>query len=126
MTTLAARTIDALRAEHDVLSELVLTLTEEQLSGRSGASEWSVAQVLSHLGSGAEISLASLHAALGRAKAPDDDFNRAVWDRWDSMTPTEQRDGFLEHNRALVEAVEALTPEQQGSWRCRSASCPHL
>jgi len=31
------------------------------------------------------------------------------------MEPAQQRDGFLEHNRTLVEALEALTPEQQSS-----------
>ena len=124
MTTLAARTIDALRAEHDALAHLVPTFTDDQLSGPSGASEWSVAQVLSHLGSGSEISLASLQAALGQGEAPDDDFNRSVWDRWDSMTPVEQRDGFLQHDRTLVEALEALSPEQQASLEVPLAFLP--
>ena len=87
ITTLAIRTIEALRQEHDTLVGIARELTDDQLSGRSGASEWSVAQVLSHLGSGAEITLASLHAALGERDAPDDEFNRSVWDRWDAMAP---------------------------------------
>jgi uncharacterized protein (TIGR03083 family) len=115
MTTLAARTIGALRLEHDTLAGLVPTFTSDQLSGPSGASEWPVAQVLSHLGSGSEITLASLRAALGEGEAPDDDFNRAVWARWDSSTPEEQRAGFVEHSRTLIEALEALTPEQHES-----------
>lgn len=115
MDTLASRTIDALRDEHDALAGLVPGLTPEQLSGPSGASEWSVAQVLSHLGSGSEITLAGLLTALGEREAPADDFNRSVWDRWDAMSPDEQRAGFLEHDRILVEAFEALTPEQLAS-----------
>jgi len=115
MSTLAARTIAALRAEHDALALHATGLTDEQLGGDSGASDWSAAQVLSHLGSGAEISLASLHAALGRGEAPDDGFNRSVWDRWDALTPVEQRDGFLRHDEALVESMEALTAEQHSS-----------
>lgn len=115
MTTLAVRTIGALRTEHDTLTELIAGLSDEQLSGPSGASEWSIAQVLSHLGSGSEISLASLRAAVGEGPAPDDDFNRSVWSRWDAMAPTEQSNGFLEHNRVLVEALEALTEEQHDS-----------
>ncbi|MCW2784239.1 MAG: hypothetical protein JWP74_756 [Marmoricola sp.] len=115
MTTLAVRTIDALRHEHDDVASVVSTFTPEQLSGPSGASEWSVAQVLSHLGSGSEISLASLQTALGEREAPGDDFNRSVWDRWDAMTPADQLAGFLEHDRALVEAFEALSPEQHAS-----------
>ena len=55
MPTLADRTIQALRAEHDALSPLVAGLTDDQLRAASGAGDWPVAQVLSHLGSGAEI-----------------------------------------------------------------------
>jgi len=115
MSTLATRTIDALRTEHDTLAALVTTLADDQLSGPSGASEWSVAQVLSHLGSGSEISLAGLRAAVGEGETPGDDFNRSVWDRWDAMSPTEQAEGFLRHDEALVAALEALTPEQRSS-----------
>ncbi|HWC24656.1 MAG TPA: maleylpyruvate isomerase family mycothiol-dependent enzyme [Flexivirga sp.] len=112
MTDLAIRTIEALRQEHDALVDVAHDLTDDRLSGPSGASEWSVAQVFSHLGSGGEITLASLNAALGEGEAPDGDFNRAVWARWDAMAPAEQRAGFLEHDRRLVEKLESLTPEQ--------------
>lgn len=112
MTTLATRTIEALRREHDVLADVASSLTDDQLSGPSGASEWSVAQVLSHLGSGGEITLASLDAALGEGDTPDDEFNRSVWARWDAMTPADQRAGFLEQNTRLVGKLEALSPEQ--------------
>ena len=47
--------ISALRNSHDRLRAAVEPLTREQLEQRSYASEWSVAQVLSHLGSQAEI-----------------------------------------------------------------------
>jgi hypothetical protein len=45
--------ISALRSGSDDLALHVRTLTPDQLTGPSGASEWTVAQVLSHLGSGA-------------------------------------------------------------------------
>jgi uncharacterized protein (TIGR03083 family) len=112
MNTLASRTIDALRDEHDALVALVATLSEDQLSGPSGAGEWSVAQVLSHLGSGSEITLANLRVGLGEREALKDDFNRSVWDRWDGMSPSDQRDGYIESNGTLVDALEALTAEQ--------------
>lgn len=115
MSTLAARTIDALRQEHDSLAALIPTLTAEQLAGGSGASEWSVAQVLSHLGSGAEIGLAGLQAALGEREVPGDDFNPSVWARWDAASPADQAAWFVEHDTALVEAFEALTVEQHES-----------
>lgn len=115
MSSLASRTIEALRHEHDALADLVSAFTTDDLTRPSGSSDWSVAQVLSHLGSGSEISLANLQVALGERDAPDDGFNRSVWDRWDAMTPAEQRDGFLEHDRALTAEFEALTDTQRDS-----------
>jgi hypothetical protein len=67
-----------------------------------------VSQVLSHLGSGAEIGLAALTASIEGGSAPDGEFNRKVWARWDAMEPAEHAAGFLEASRELVEAFEAL------------------
>jgi uncharacterized protein (TIGR03083 family) len=108
MTTLASRTIAALRSEHDDLASLVPSLSTEQLTGPSGASDWTVADVLSHLGSGAEIMLATFRTALGDAEAPGPDFNQGVWDRWNALSPQEQAAGWLGSDEALVAALEAV------------------
>jgi uncharacterized protein (TIGR03083 family) len=113
MTTLADRTIEALRSTNETLAAAVGDLPEEALTGPSGASEWTIAQVLSHLGSGAEIALATLTAAVEGTAAPGPDFNPGVWDRWNAMSPREQADGFLEHDARLVTAYEELTAEQR-------------
>ena len=102
MTTLAGRTIAALRSEHDTLTSAVPGLSTEQLTGPSGASEWTVADVLSHLGSGAEITLASFRAAQGGAE-PAADFNQSVCD---------QADGWVVSDTALVTALESV-PEDK-------------
>lgn len=112
MTSLADRTITALRSTHDELAPLVAGLTEEQLRATSGASEWTVAQVLSHLGSGAEITQAGLRAAVDGTEV-EPDFNQSVWDRWDALGVQEQADGFSSYDERLVAALEALTPEQR-------------
>lgn len=113
MTSLAERTIASLRHLHDDLATLVPTLSSEQLSAPSGASEWTVAQVLSHLGSGAEIATATYRAELDGVESPGQDFNQNVWDRWNAMSPQEQADGFVETDAALVASLESLTPEQR-------------
>ncbi|WP_372661431.1 maleylpyruvate isomerase family mycothiol-dependent enzyme [Amycolatopsis kentuckyensis] len=113
MSSLVDRTITALRAEHDVLGALVRTLTDEQLAAPSGASEWTVAQVLSHLGSGAEIGRAPIARAAGETVEAED--NQTIWARWDSSTPRAQAEGFLEHNARWLDLVEAFTPEQRTS-----------
>jgi len=115
MTSLADRTIAALRAEHDLATTAVSDLTEEQLTGPSGASEWTVAAVLSHLGSGSVIALAGLQSALGLRQPPEAGFNESVWDVWNAMSPAEQRAGFLEHDAELVAAFEGLDAQQRES-----------
>jgi uncharacterized protein (TIGR03083 family) len=117
MTTLADRTIAALRTNHDELAVLVPALSDAQLRGASGAAEWSVAQVLSHLGSGAEIGLAVLTATLDGDPLPGQEFNEGVWQRWNALHPRAQADGFVEHSDRLVAAYESLSAEQRADVR---------
>jgi uncharacterized protein (TIGR03083 family) len=124
MTSLADRTIVALGDHHDALAEVVPNLTDAQLTGPSGASEWTVAQVLSHLGSGSEIALASFQSNVNGGPAPEPDFNQSVWDRWNAMSPQDQASGFLEHDERLVEALDALTPEQRESLQVKLPFLP--
>lgn len=113
MSQLVDRTITALRAEHDTLAALVRTLTDDQLAVTGGAEEWTVAQVLSHLGSGAEIGRAPIVRAVGETVVAED--NQTIWARWDAAEPRAQAEGFLESNSAWLELAEALTPEQRSS-----------
>jgi uncharacterized protein (TIGR03083 family) len=112
MTQLVDRSIAALRATHAELEQVVSSLSPDQLEGPSGASEWTLAQVLSHLGSGAEITLATLSASLpgGAAEQPD---NQAIWARWDAASPQEQASWFVEHDERVVSAFESLSAEQR-------------
>ncbi|SDF43835.1 TIGR03083 family protein [Lentzea fradiae] len=113
MSQLVDRTITVLRAEHDALAALVRTFTDDQLASASGAAEWTVAQVLSHLGSGAEIGRAPIARAAGEPVEAED--NQTIWARWDASAPRAQAEGFLEHNSRWLDLVEALTPEQRSS-----------
>ncbi len=114
MTSLVDETIAELRANHDRLRAVVEGLTDAQLAAQSGAEKWTVADVLSHLGSGAEIARYSLLTALGDdGSASDRPTNQDVWDRWNALPPTEQASGFLESDGRLVELYESLTPEQR-------------
>jgi hypothetical protein len=76
-----------------------------------------VAQVLSHLGSGAEIGRATLEAALAGAPNPGRDFNLSVWGRWNAISRREQADGFLRSDAALVERYEGLDADTRESLR---------
>jgi uncharacterized protein (TIGR03083 family) len=112
MTTLAARTIAALRSEHDDLASAGATISPAQLKGQSGASDWTVAQVFSHLGSGSEITLATFRAGIGEAEPPGPGFNQSVWDRWNAKSPEAQAADAVVSDAALVAALEAVAPER--------------
>ncbi|BFU45421.1 maleylpyruvate isomerase family mycothiol-dependent enzyme [Krasilnikovia sp. MM14-A1004] len=124
MTTLAGRTIAALRSEHDALANTVPALSAEQVTGASGASEWSIADVLSHLGSGAEITLASLSAALGGTEPPAQDFNQGVWDRWNALSPHDQATGSMASDNALVTALEGIPEGRHEDLRVKVGFLP--
>jgi uncharacterized protein (TIGR03083 family) len=53
-----------------------------------------------------------------------DGFNQSVWDRWNAMSPAEQRAGFLEHGAALVAAFEALDETQRESLELKVGFLP--
>jgi uncharacterized protein (TIGR03083 family) len=116
MTQLADRTIDADHRTYERMARLVRSLSDDQLTLPSGASEWSVAQVLSHLGSGAEITLDSLRAAQSGVERAAD-ANAGVWARWDAMTPREQADGYLRAGGQLDRAYAELDPAQRTDLR---------
>ncbi|MCW2813031.1 MAG: hypothetical protein JWN84_486 [Nocardioides sp.] len=112
--SLADRVTRQLRHHHDRLAALVPTLDEAALTSPSAASEWRICDVLSHLGSGAEISLRPIAAAASGQPVGEAD-NQAVWDRWNAATPREQADWFVTADAAYVEAVEALDDDQRES-----------
>lgn len=117
MSTVADSTIAALRSGHDELAALVKGLTLAEVSAPSGAEDWNLAAVLSHLGSGAVISLAGLDSALTGGGPRDPGFNRSVWDRWDAFAAQEQVNEYLVSNAALVERYESLDVHTRESLR---------
>jgi uncharacterized protein (TIGR03083 family) len=117
MTDRADETIKALRSGHDDLAALVRGFTADDLARPSGASQWDISQVLSHLGSGAEINLASLNGALDGTGVPAGDFNQGVWARWDAMPREERAEGFLSANETLVRRYEGLDEQTRQSLR---------
>jgi uncharacterized protein (TIGR03083 family) len=102
--------IAALRSGYDELAGIVRGLSDDDLAGPSGASEWDISQVLSHLGSGAVIGEAGLRAALDSKPRAGQEFNVSVWSRWDGMGRRERADEFLVVNESLTALWESLSP----------------
>jgi uncharacterized protein (TIGR03083 family) len=105
--------IEALRQSHDRLRATVEPLGPAGLEKPSYASEWSIAQVLSHLGSEAEIFELILDAGLTGQQAPGGEASQAIWDKWNARTPAEVAVESLRADEALVERFESLDDTQR-------------
>ena len=100
--------ISVLRNSHERLVSLVQPLSPEELKGRSYDAEWTIAQVLSHLGSGAEIAQLTLAAALGGTTV-DREAYQPIWDSWNAKSPQEQAEDCLSADEAHISRLEQLT-----------------
>ena len=100
--------IAALRNSHERLASLAGAMSEDQLTGPSYCRDWAVAQVLSHLGSGAEIALLMLEATLA-GRSMDRDALGPIWDTWNAKTPPQQAADCLPADEAHIERLEGLS-----------------
>src|SRR3984893_13530424 len=105
--------IGALRHSHDRLQALVGPLGQDQLEQRSYASEWSIAQVLSHIGSGAEIFGLFLAAGLAGQDPPGREVFGPIWNTWNAKDPEAQAVDGLRADEATVERFESINPDQK-------------
>src|ERR1700733_16180608 len=109
--------IGALRHSHDRLQALVKPLGQDQLEQRSYASEWSIAQVLSHLGSQAEIFGLFLAAGLTGQDPPGREEFVPIWAVWNAKSPQAQASDALRADQATLEQFESLDDEQRARLR---------
>ena len=105
--------IAVLRNSHERLASLAHAVSEEFLTERSYCTDWTVAQVLSHLGSGAEISLLMLESALS-GEPMDREAFAPIWDTWNAKTPAQQAADCLPADDAHISRLEGLTDAELG------------
>jgi len=101
--------IATLRKSHDRLASVVAPLDADQVRGPSYCSDWTIAQVMSHLGSGAEISELMLPGALGEGEPVGPDAFGPVWDTWNAKSPDAQAADGLAADEQQVERLEQLS-----------------
>src|SRR5438105_2307170 len=104
--------ISALRHSHDRLRASVQSLGSDQLAQRSYPSEWTIAQVLSHLGSQAEIFGLILAAGLAGQEPPGREEFPPIWDKWNAKDPQAQASDALRDDQATLERFESLDADQ--------------
>jgi uncharacterized protein (TIGR03083 family) len=108
--------IDALHRSHEHLSSIVDSLGEEQYSSPSYDTEWTIAQVLSHLGSQSEIFPLMLDAGLTGTAAPGPAQFQPIWDRWNAKSPKEQVDDYKAATDAALGQLDAFSEAQRSAF----------
>jgi uncharacterized protein (TIGR03083 family) len=103
---------DALGASHQRLVDAAGSMTAEQLVGASYCTDWTIAQALSHIGSGAQIFAVLLESALSGSEPPGREAFSKIWDVWNAMTPEEQGRTSLTADAAFLERVNSIPDEQ--------------
>ncbi len=100
------------------LDALTRDLSEAALARPSFAANWTIAQVLSHLGSAADISarlvkrgLAGGTETLGRAEL------ERIWGRWNALGPVQQRAEWTAADVRHLALLDALDAEQRAALR---------
>jgi uncharacterized protein (TIGR03083 family) len=107
----------ALRHSHERLADVVGRLDAEALELGAYPSEWSIAQVLSHLGSSAEIFDRFVTAGIDDGPAPSNDEFGPIWERWNAKSPTDQARDSITADESLLERITALDEAQRERWR---------
>jgi uncharacterized protein (TIGR03083 family) len=115
-TDRASALLAVLNASHDRLAAALGNLSLDQATTQSYDDEWSVAQVSSHLGSGAEIFRLHLAAGVKGEEAADNDTYPPIWDAWNSRAPLDQVHDAVATDAGFLEDAAALSDEERERW----------
>ena len=108
--------LPALRNSVGRLHQLCRGLDDAQLEMQSYDGEWSIADVLSHLGSAAVIMRRRLEDTQDGVETPED-FAPAVWDEWNAKSARARADDALVADESVLEALESVSPADRARLR---------
>jgi uncharacterized protein (TIGR03083 family) len=109
--------IEALRHSHDTLQAVAGPLDPGQLRQQSYDTEWSVAQVLSHIGSQSEIFGLFLDAGLSGQDPPGPEAFGPIWESWNGKSPQDQAADALRADEAVIARLESLDDDERERFR---------
>ena len=94
------------------LHRLVEPLDDDELVAPAYPTEWSIADVISHIGSGAVIMQRRVEDGLAGRDIPDD-FAPTVWDEWNAKSPKDKAVDGLVADDASVSCFAGLTEDER-------------
>jgi hypothetical protein len=110
--------IEQLHASSQRMAEEVAGLRPD---GPTACTEWTVGQLLSHLGSQAEILTLFLDAGLSGTEAPGPDAFAPIWDAWNAKPSDVQVADGLAADRALLEGEIGAPAQIVEGMACHAA-----
>lgn len=113
----AKELLETLRGSHDRLAVFVAAADDADLVRASAAADWTVAEVLSHLGSQAEIFSQILEATLRGVDPPGRESFPPIWDAWNARSPRAQAEESVSANAGFIERFAALDTAQIDGFR---------
>ncbi len=111
--------LQALGSSQQRLKTLVESLEAADLERATSDHGWSVADVLGHLGSQAEIFSLFLDAGLNGTEPPSNDVFGPIWAAWDAKTPQAKASDSLRVDASFLERVRSLDEEQLARFELR-------
>ena len=104
--------VDVLRASVERLRGIVEELNPTQLEMPAYPTKWTIADVLSHLGSGAVVLQRRLDDAVAGSATPSD-FTQPIWDAWNAKSAQAQAADALVADRAFVDRLGSLAADER-------------
>ena len=117
VSTSVDQILAVLTAAQDQLAAAVQPLSRDALTRPAYPSEWSIAQVMSHLGSSTEIFGLYLQAGLAGEPLPGQERIQGIWDVWNAKAPDQQVVDSISTGVAFRQRIGAMTPEQRSAFR---------
>ena len=105
--------VKALSSSVSRLHDMVVKMDDAALVAPSYDTEWTNANVLSHIGSGAVIMGRRLEDVAAGRDTPED-FNQSVWDEWNAKSPRDQADTALVTDARFLDIAERMSEDERG------------
>jgi len=103
--------LDVLEQSVGHLHATIEGLSESQYVASAYPTEWTVADVMSHIGSAAIIFKRGVDDSL-EGRDPPPQFNQSVWDVWNAKTPHAQVTDALDADQALLTRLLEMTTDE--------------
>ncbi|MCU1345682.1 MAG: hypothetical protein JWL70_1948 [Acidimicrobiia bacterium] len=108
----ATHWIGALRNSHEQLRSLAEPLDADGVRRQAYPAEWTIAQVLSHLGSQSQVFELFIDAGLTGSPVPGIDAMQPIWDLWNGKSPEAQVTDSLAVGEEAVKRFESVSPAE--------------